>query len=201
LRQVDIGNIVHASDQNPIAVITQMEPIAVLFTIPADQLPPVLAKLRAGGHPTVEAWDRGDQAKIATGTLETVDNQIDPTTGTSRLKAVFQNENEVLFPQQFVNCRLLLDVKRGVVIVPAPVVQRGPDGPYVWVVQKDNTVVMRKVVLGATEGADQQIANGLEPGDRVVTDGQDKLQDGTKVAVRPETVPADDALDTGSGTP
>jgi membrane fusion protein, multidrug efflux system len=186
LRQVDVGNIVHATDQTPMAVITQMQPIAVLFTIPADQLPQVLAKLRVGAHLPVEAYDRADQVKIATGTLETVDNQIDPNTGTSRLKAVFSNENEVLFPQQFVNCRLLLDIKHGVVIIPVAAVQRGPQGAYVWIVGSDGTAAMRTVTLGISEGGNQQITKGLVPGDRVVTDGQDKLQDGSKVTVRAE---------------
>ena len=190
LRQVDVGNIVHATDQTPMAVITQMQPIAVLFTIPADQLPQVLAKLRAGAHLPVEAYDRADQVKIATGTLETVDNQIDPNTGTSRLKAVFSNENEVLFPQQFVNCRLLLDIKHGVVIVPVAAVQRGPQGAYVWIVGSDGTASMRTVTLGISEGGNQQITKGLAPGDRVVTDGEDKLQDGSKVTVRAEAPPA-----------
>lgn len=189
LRQVDVGNIVHAGDQNPMAVITQMQPIAVLFTIPADQLQPVLAKLRAGATLPVDAYDRADQVKITSGTLETVDNQIDPTTGTSRLKAVFANTNEVLFPQQFVNCRLLLEVRHGVVTIPSPVVQRGPQGSYVWIIQKDGTAAMRTVTLGAAEGGIQQITSGLAPGDRVVSDGQDKLQDGSKVTVRPETAP------------
>ena len=190
LRQVDVGNIVHATDQTPMAVITQMQPIAVLFTIPADQLPQVLAKLRVGAHLPVEAYDRADQVKIATGTLETVDNQIDPNTGTSRLKAVFSNENEVLFPQQFVNCRLLLDIKHGVVIVPVAAVQRGPQGAYVWIVGSDGTATMRTVTLGISEGGNQQITKGLAPGDRVVTDGEDKLQDGSKVTVRAEAPPA-----------
>ena len=190
LRQVDVGNIVHATDQTPMAVITQMQPIAVLFTIPADQLPQVLVKLRAGAHLPVEAYDRADQVKIATGTLETVDNQIDPNTGTSRLKAVFSNENEVLFPQQFVNCRLLLDIKHGVVIVPVAAVQRGPQGAYVWIVGSDGTASMRTVTLGISEGGNQQITKGLAPGDRVVTDGEDKLQDGSKVTVRAEAPPA-----------
>ncbi len=192
LRQVDVGNIVHATDQNQMAVITQMQPIAVLFTIPADQLPQVLAKLRAGAHLTVDAYDRADQVKITSGTLETVDNQIDPTTGTSRLKAVFANTNEVLFPQQFVNCRLLLEVRRGAVMVPAPVVQRGPQGSYVWVIQKNGTATMRTVTLGVAEGGNQQITSGLTAGERVVTDGQDKLQEGSKISIRPETTPAAD---------
>src|SRR5205085_12362552 len=138
LGQVNVGNIVHARDQTPMAVITQMQPIAVLSTIPADNLPPVLAKLRAGAKLPVEAYDRADQNRLATGTLETVDNQIDPTTGTSRLKAVFDNRDGVLFPQQFVNARMLLETRHGVVLIPAPAVQRGPQGQYVSVIQHEN---------------------------------------------------------------
>jgi multidrug efflux system membrane fusion protein len=184
LRQVDAGNIVHASDPNGLAVIAQLQPIAVLFTIPADNLPSVLRKLNAGAHLTVDAYDRDDRNKIETGTLLTVDNQIDPTTGTSRLKAVFNNPAAMLFPNQFVNCRLLLDTKRGVIIVPAAAIQRGPQGTYVYVVKTDKTAELRPVTAGITEGNDVEITAGLAPGDLVVTDGQDKLQAGTKVDAR-----------------
>jgi multidrug efflux system membrane fusion protein len=186
LRQVDVGNIVHASDQTPIAVITQIQPIAVLFTIPADNLPPVLKKLRAGARLTVEAWDRADQNKIATGALETVDNQIDPQTGTSRLKAVFDNRDGSLFPQQFVNARMLLETRRGVVLIPAPAIQRGPQGAYVYVVNSNGTANMRPVTTGVTEGNDVEVTSGIVPGDLVVVDGQDKLQEGSRVDVRTE---------------
>jgi membrane fusion protein, multidrug efflux system len=186
LRQVDIGNIVHASDANPLAVITQMQPIAVLFTIPADNLQPVLAKLRSGATLPVDAYDRADRNKIASGTLESVDNQIDPSTGTSRLKSVFPNQDNALFPQQFVNARLLLETRRGVTIVPAPAIQRGPQGPYVYVVGANQTAQMRPVTLGQLEGNDQQVTSGVAPGDLVVTDGQDKLQEGGKVEIRQE---------------
>lgn len=197
LRQIDIGNIVHAADQNPIAVITQMQPIAVLFTIPADDLPPVLAKLRAGAKLQVQAYDRADRNLIATGTLETVDNQIDPNTGTSRLKAVFPNTDEVLFPQQFVNARLLLETKHNVVLIPAPAVQRGPQGAYVYIVTSNGTATMRPVTLGDTEGSDVQVTSGVAPGDVVITDGQDKLQENAKVEVRPE--PGAPGANPGSG--
>jgi multidrug efflux system membrane fusion protein len=197
LRQVDIGNIVHASDPNPLAVITQMQPIAVLFTIPADSLQPVLAKLRAGAKLPVDAYDRADRNKIASGTLETVDNQIDPNTGTSRLKSVFPNQDNALFPQQFVNARLLLDTKRGVTIIPAPAVQRGPQGPYVYVVDSNQKAEMRQVTLGQLEGNDQQVTSGIVPGEMVVTDGQDKLQEGSKVELRQQ--PAAPAGDRGPG--
>jgi multidrug efflux system membrane fusion protein len=186
LRQVDVGNIVHASDQTPIAVITQMQPIAVLFTIPADNLPPVLAKLRAGAKLPVEAYDRADQNRLATGTLETVDNQIDPATGTSSLKAVFDNQDGVLFPQQFVNARMLLETRHGVVLIPSPAVQRGPPGEYVYLVNQNQTATMRPVTIGVTEGNDVQVTSGVAPGDMVVVDGQDKLQEGGKVDVRQE---------------
>jgi multidrug efflux system membrane fusion protein len=184
LRMVDVGNIVHASDANPLAVITQMQPIAVLFTLPADSLPSVLAKLRAGAKLPVEAYDRADQNRIATGTLQTVDNQIDPQTGTTRLKAVFQNSDSALFPQQFVNCRLLLETRRGALVIPSAAVQRGPRGQYVYVVKDDHTVTMRQVTLGITEGESVEVKSGVSPGEVVVTDGQDKLQEGGKVEVR-----------------
>jgi multidrug efflux system membrane fusion protein len=184
LRQVDIGNIVHTTDTTPLAVITQMQPISVLFTIPADQLQPVLAKLRAGAKLPVFAYDRADVRQIAAGTLETVDNQIDPTTGTSRLKAVFGNQDNALFPQQFVNCRLLLETRRGVVLIPAAAVQLGPQGAYVYVVNPSGAAQMRPITQGASEANQVQVTSGLAPGDLVVTDGQDKLQEGSKVQVR-----------------
>ena len=184
LRQVDVGNMVHASDPNGIVVIEQLQPIAALFTIPADNLQPVLKKLRAGIHLPVEAFDREDKNKIATGSLLTVDNQIDAATGTSRLKAVFSNSDGALFPNQFVNCRMLLDNKKGAIVIPAPAVQRGPQGNYVYVVNADKTAVVRPVTVGIAEGSEVVIDKGLEANEMVVTDGQDKLQDGSKVDPR-----------------
>jgi multidrug efflux system membrane fusion protein len=184
LRQVDVGNIVHAADQNGLVTIEQLEPIAVLFTIPADSLPPVLKRLRAGEKLHVDAYDRDDRNRLATGTLLTVDNTIDASTGTSRLKAQFPNTDGALFPNQFVNCRMLLDQKRAVVIVPAPAIQRGPQGTYVYVVNPDKTAVMRLVTVGITEGNDVSIDKGLKANDMVVIDGQDKLQEGGKVDIR-----------------
>jgi multidrug efflux system membrane fusion protein len=184
LRQVDVGNIVHAGDANGLAVIEQLQPIAVLFTIPADSLPPVLKKLHEGAKLRVDSYDRDDRNKLGSGTLLTVDNQIDPTTGTSRLKAVFNNNDAALFPNQFVNCRLLLDIKHGAVIVSAPAIQRGPQGNFVYLVKPEKTVAMRPVTLGATEGDDVEIVQGLQGGETVVIEGQDKLQDGSKVDVR-----------------
>jgi membrane fusion protein, multidrug efflux system len=181
LRLVDAGNMVHANDQNGLLVITQVQPISVLFTIPEDNLPAVMTKLRAGGHLPVEAYDRSGKSKIATGYLLTIDNQIDPATGTSRLKAVFQNQNNALFPNQFVNARLLLEVKRGALIVPSVAIQKGPQGTFVYVVNSDETVEVRPVTVGPTEGDNASLEAGLSEGDEVVVDGMDKLQAGSKV--------------------
>jgi multidrug efflux system membrane fusion protein len=185
LRLVDAGNIVHATDTNGLAVITQLQPITVVFTIPEDSLPQVIKKLRAGERLSVEAYDREQRNKLATGYLLTADNQIDPTTGTVRLKAKFDNEDGVLFPNQFVNARLLLDVKKGATVVPTVAIQRGAQGPYVYVVKPDQTVSVRQVTVGATQGDDAAIDNGVSPGDLVVVDGADKLKDGAKVDVQP----------------
>jgi multidrug efflux system membrane fusion protein len=181
LRLVDVGNIVHANDQNGALVITQVQPISVLFTIPEDDLPPVLKKLRAGTRLPVEAYDRSGKAKIATGYLLTLDNQIDPSTGTARLKAVFQNRDNALFPNQFVNVRLLLDVRRESLLVPVVAIQRGPQGTFVYVVKANHAVEVRPVTLGITEGNDASIDAGLSAGEVVVVDGMDKLQAGSQV--------------------
>lgn len=183
LRLVDAGNMIHASDANGLVVITQLQPIAVLFTIPADQLPPVQAKLAAGAKLTVEAWDRDLKTKLATGSLLAVDNQIDPATGTVRLKALFQNENIPLYSNQFVNARLLVDTLRSVVLVPTAAIQRSPQATFVWVVKPDQTADMRTVDVQLTEGDRVAIRSGLAEGERVVVDGVDKLQPGTKVAL------------------
>jgi membrane fusion protein, multidrug efflux system len=183
LRLVDAGNIVHANDQSGLLVITQVHPIAVVFTIPEDQLPSVLKRLRTGERLPVEAYDRSGDTKIATGYLLTVDNQIDATTGTSRLKAVFDNEDNALFPNQFVNVRLLLDVDRGTVIVPVVAIQRGPKGTFVYVVKADQTVEVRPVTVGPMEGNDASIKDGVAAGDLVVVDGLDKLRAGSAVSL------------------
>jgi multidrug efflux system membrane fusion protein len=184
LRLIDTGNVIHAGDATGIVIIDQMQPISVLFTIPADSLPPVLKKLQAHATLRVDAYDRDDRNKIASGILLTVDNQIDASTGTSRLKATFDNKNFELFPNQFVNCRLLLDTKRNAVIVSAPALQRGPQGNFVYVVTPDKTAVATNVTVGITEGDDVEIVQGLKAGDNVVVEGQDKLQDGSKVDTR-----------------
>jgi len=180
LRLVDVGNIVHAADTTGLIVITQLQPIAVIFSLPQDQLSQVLGKLHGSQLP-VEAYDRDDITKIASGKLLTIDNQIDTTTGTYKLKAVFDNEKNILFPNQFVNVHLLVDTKHNVTIVPTPAIQRGPQGTYVYLVQKDNTVKIQPVTLALSTSTSVGISAGLEPGDAVVTDGQDKLQDGSNV--------------------
>jgi len=181
LRQVDVGNIVRASDTNGLVVITQLEPISVVFSIPQDDLPSVLKRLRAGDRLPVDAYDREQRAKLASGLLLTVDNQIDPATGTVRLKAQFPNRDGALFPNQFVNARVLLDTQRGVVLAPAAAVQRGSQGSFVYVVTPDRTAVLRSVKLGAAEGPNVVIAEGVNAGELVVVDGIDRLRDGAKV--------------------
>lgn len=189
LRLVDPGNMVRANDTNGLLVITQLTPITVVFTIPEDSLPPVLERLNAGRQLAVDAFDREQKKKLASGTLLTVDNQIDPNTGTVRLKAVFANEDGTLFPNQFVNARLLLDVKRGVTIVPSVAVQRGAKGTFVYVVKEDRTVAIRTVALGTTHGEDASIDSGLAPDELVVVDGTEKLREGSKVEVRNRNEP------------
>lgn len=183
LRLVDTGNIVRASDANGLVVITQLQPITVLFTIPEDNIPAVMKKLTSGDKLPVDAYDRALKAKLASGTLLTVDNQIDPTTGTVRLKAQFANTDYRLFPNQFVNTRMLIDVRKGVVIIPTAGVQRGTQGTFVYVVKPDNAVSMRLITVGKVQGEDSEILTGLQAGEVVVTDGADKLRDGGKVEV------------------
>ena len=183
LRLVDPGNIVHATDANGLVVVTQVQPIAVVFTIPADQLPPVLKQIRAGRQLVVEAYDRDLRNKLATGSVLAVDNQIDPSTGTIRLKGVFPNQDRALFPNQFVNARLLVDTLRGTVTVPAAAIQRSPQSTFVYVVKPDSQVELRNVEVQLTEGDQTSIRRGVSPGEVVVVDGTDKLQPGAKVAV------------------
>lgn len=183
LRQTDVGNIVHASDANGIVVITQLQPIDVLFTIPADQLPQVLPQVHAGRTLAVDAYDRDLKHKLAAGKVLAIDNQIDPATGTVRIKAIFPNDDEALFPAQFVNARLLVDVLRGAVTVPAAAIQRSPQSTFVYAVKPDHTVESRNVVVGITEGDDVVVQSGVSAGDLLVVDGVDKLRPGMKVDV------------------
>jgi multidrug efflux system membrane fusion protein len=183
LRLVDPGNIVHASDQTGLLVITQIEPISVIFTIAEDQLPPVFKRMRAGQRLLVDAYNHDMTAKIALGFLATIDNQIDPSTATVKLRANFENKNDALFPNQFVNARLLVEQKRGVTLVPTAAVQRNSQTTYVYLVKPDSTVTVRPMTIGTTEGDDSEVTAGLEPGDVVVMTGVDKLQEGSKVSV------------------
>ncbi len=187
LRLVDPGNIVHAADTTGMIVITQIQPISVIFTVAEDQLPPILQKIRAGQKLPVEAWDRELKNKLASGTLATIDNLIDQTTGTLKLRAIFDNENRSLFPNQFVNARLLQQEKTGVTLLPSAAIQRNTNDTYVYLIKPDNTVTIRNIKVGTTEGDQSEIASGLVPGDKVVMTGVDKLQEGSKVA---PTMPA-----------
>jgi len=217
LRLVDVGNIVHASDTNGLLVITQLQPISVIFSLPQDQLPQVNAKLRSGAQLVVDAYDRDDTAKIASGKLETIDNQIDLTTGTYKLKSIFANADNSLFPNQFVNVHLLVDTKHNLTIIPAAAIQRGPQGTYLYAVAKDpatkDTIAkIYSVTIAQTTGNSVGLSAGLNPGDVVVIDGQDKLQDGTKINPSPSAgtngagrssvspSPAQGAPQTGSGS-
>jgi len=184
LRLVDAGNMVHASDTNGLAVITQLQPVSILFTIPADSLPRVQEKTRGSRHLKAEAFDRDQKNQLGTGELLTIDNQIDQSTGTVRLKAVFPNQDSRLFPNQFVNVRLLLDTLQGAVIVPTAALQRSQQSTYVYLVKPDQTTTMRPVEVQLTDGDQAVIARGLSAGDVVVIDGVDKLQEGSKVSVR-----------------
>ncbi|HTS02635.1 MAG TPA: efflux RND transporter periplasmic adaptor subunit, partial [Thermoanaerobaculia bacterium] len=198
LRLVDAGNIIHASDPNGLVVITQVRPIAVVFTLPEDQVNDVRAKLRQGHRLEVDAFDRDLRHEIATGTLETLDNQIDPTTGTVKLKAIFANEDDALFPNQFVNPRLLIDTLKGVVLVPNAAIQRGAQSPFVFVVKEDQTVEARPVVVRLTEGDTTAVSRGLAAGETVVTEGVDRLQAGSKVETAKSGAPGGAAPSPGS---
>ena len=184
LRLIDPGNIVHAADAGGLVVITQIDPIAVVFTIAEDALPQVMRQLDKGARLPVDAYDRDAKVKLATGTLLTVDNQIDQTTGTVKLKTIFQNPKNQLFPNQFVNARLLVDTLRDTVIVPSAAIQRSPQSTFVYVVKPDKSVDMRNVEVRLTDGEDTAIKSGISVGEVVVTDGVDKLQQGTKVVTR-----------------
>jgi multidrug efflux system membrane fusion protein len=193
LRQVDAGNLIRANDQNGIVVITQTQPISVLFTVPEIDLQKVLDPLRAGETLAVQAWDRSEQNLLATGILKTVDNQIDVATGTLRLKAEFPNDDERLFPNQFVNIRLRVRTLENAVVIPAAAVLFGSRGTYVYVINEQDEAIVRDLVLGPTDGTHQSIAEGLKPGEAVVLEGLDRLREGRKVIVTNETTPASDS--------
>jgi multidrug efflux system membrane fusion protein len=183
LRQVDPGNIVQPGDANGIVVITQLQPISVVFAIPEDNIPGVMQKLQAGAKMAVDTYDRSQSRMLESGALLTVDNVVNVSTGTVNLKAQFSNDNFALFPNQFVNSRLLLDTKHGVTVIPSAGVQRGSQGTYVYIINADRSVSLRTVKVGITEGDNSSIDEGLAPGESVVIDGADKLRDGLKVEV------------------
>jgi multidrug efflux system membrane fusion protein len=184
LRLVDPGNIIHTTDTTGVAVMTLEQPITVIFPIPEDSLHAVLKKFKTGETLQVEAFDRAQTRKIATGHLLAPDNQIDTTTGTDRLKAVFENKDNALFPNQFVNASLLMDTLRGVTVVPSAAVQRSPKGTYVYMVKEDQTVTVRWVKLGPSEGDSVSIEEGLSPGELVVVVGAERLKEGSRVVVQ-----------------
>src|SRR6201996_7437002 len=186
LRQVDQGNYVTPGDTNGLVVITQLKPISVLFTVPEDNLQAITKRLQSGAVLQAAAFDRGGARKIADGALLTFDSQIDPTTGTIKLRAQFPNETEALYPNQFVNIQLLLDTHKGVTTMPTAGVQRGVPGTFVYLVNADDTVSVRKIELGITDGDRVEVKSGLQPGDKIVVDGADKLRDGAKINVRSE---------------
>ncbi|MDR3554442.1 MAG: MdtA/MuxA family multidrug efflux RND transporter periplasmic adaptor subunit [Syntrophobacteraceae bacterium] len=196
LRQVDAGNIVHAADTTGLALITQEQPITVIFPIPEDSLPAVLATLKTAKHPPVDAFNREQTQKLATGSLLTIDNQIDTTTGTVKLRATFPNKDHELFPNQFVNVRLLLGTVRNAVVVPTSAVQRSSSGTFVYVLNdKNSTVSVRWVKLGPTEKGLQAISSGITPGESVVVDGAEKLTEGGKVVAHVRAANTSDGID------
>jgi len=185
LRLIDQGNYVQTSNTSGIAVITQMQPISVLFSVPQQNVPDIIKRLRSGATLPVYAYDQGNTKLLATGSLTTLDNQINTTTGTLQMRATFDNPDESLYPNEFVNARLLVDTMQNVVRVPVPAVQRGAPGTYVYVINANSTVSVRPIKVGPTDEGYQAVTSGLQPGERVVTDGTDRLSDGVKVTIPP----------------
>jgi membrane fusion protein, multidrug efflux system len=196
LRQVDPGNIIHAADTNPMLILTQLQPIAVIFTLPEDVLRRVSQRMNTGTL-EVDAFSRDDQTKLASGKLLTIDNQIDPTTGTAKLKAVFENRDNILWPNQFVNADLLLETRKNSTVLPTAAILRGPQGTFVYTVNSDKTVQDKPVTVALTQGDTTVVSAGVNPGDTVVTDGQDKLQRGSHIEPRSTTPSAGSSLNGG----
>ncbi len=196
LRQVDQGNYVTPGDANGLVVITQLQPISVLFTLPEDNLQAISKRMQDGAVLPAVAFDRSGENKLVDGVLQTFDSSIDPTTGTIKLRAQFANETRALYPNQFVNIRLLVDTHKDVTVMPTAGIQRGVPGTFVYLVNPDSTVSVRKVVLGVTDGERVEVRSGLAPGDRIVVDGADKLRDGAKINVR---APIDSSATPGPG--
>ncbi|SFN83103.1 membrane fusion protein, multidrug efflux system [Pseudomonas sp. NFACC24-1] len=183
LRQLDIGNLVSANDTTALAVITQTQPISVVFTLPENNLDTVLTRYRSGAKLPVEAWDRGDEKRQASGVLQSLDNQIDVTTGTLRFKARYENRDQSLFPNQFVNVHLLADTLKGVVLAPTAAIQFGTNGTFVYALEGDKKVTIKKLKIGASDGTNTVVTEGLAAGDRVVLEGTDRLKEGSEVEV------------------
>jgi multidrug efflux system membrane fusion protein len=185
LRLVDPGNVVKAADSGGLVVITQLEPISLVFSVPEDSLRPILRRFRAGGGVAVDAFDREGRTKLATGTLAAIDNQIDPATGTVRMKAAFDNKDGALYPNQFVNARVLIDVLHDALLAPAEAIQRGPQGAFVYVVKPDKVVQLRRVQVGPAEAGIVAVKTGVAAGEALVVDGAEKVQDGARVDPTP----------------
>lgn len=193
LKQVDVGNQISSSDTAGIVVITQTHPIDLIFTLPESDIATVVQAQKAGKTLVVEAWDRTNSHKLGEGVLLSLDNQIDPTTGTIKIKARFTNQDDTLFPNQFVNARMLVDTEQNAVVVPAAAVQMGNEGHFVWVLNDENNVSKKRVKIGIQDNRNVVISAGLSAGDRVVTDGIDRLTEGAKVeVVEPQTTVADE---------
>ena len=202
LRLVDPGNVVRAGDASGLVVITQLQPVAVIFSVPQDSVPAVMKRMQSGERIPVEVWDREQRARLAEGVLASADNQVDPATGTVKLKAQFANDDGALFPNQFVNVRMKLDTLTDVIVIPSAAVQRGAQGLFVYVVRPDNTVAQRPVKLGPAEGQRVAVSEGLAAGEMLVTDGLDRLRPGAKVEVasqRPEIKPSAEGKAAGKG--
>jgi multidrug efflux system membrane fusion protein len=205
LRQIDQGNYITAASTS-IVVVTQLHPISVVFTLPEDDVARVMRRVRSGAKLAVTAYDRGDTNVIATGVLDTVDNQIDTTTGTVKLRAIFENQDDALFPNQFVNAKLTVDTVRDAPIVPTAAILRGTPGTYVYLMQGDDKVVVRPIKLGEADGPRTVVTEGLSVGDRVVVDGTDRLRDGAPVRIteeggKPRSAPHRDHAADAQGKP
>jgi multidrug efflux system membrane fusion protein len=184
LRQIDPGNIIHAADTNGLVVVTQLQPMTVIFPVPEDNLPVVLGRLSAGTRLAVDAFDREQKLRLAGGMLQSIDSQIDTTTGTLKFRAVFPNKDNALFPQQFVNVRLLVQTLRDSIVVPVSAIQRGSQGSFVYQVKADKTVAVRPVTVGVTQEDDIAVTSGLNAGEMVVVEGAERLKDGSRVEVK-----------------
>jgi len=200
LRQVDLGNLLTAGQTTPVVVVTQMQPMSVVFTVPEDNIGQILARVRAGAKLKADAYDRAQVTKIATGSLSTIDNEVDPTTGTIKLRAMFDNSKDELFPDQFVNIRLLVDTLHNQIVVPTAAIERGASGTFVYAVDtQTHRVSMHPVKLGQTDGDHVAIASGLNAGDTVVVDGADRLRDGARILLPGEGLPPPGAANPQGG--